>query len=183
MRTYEPMAGECISETASKMVALAAEHNCEVTASFNEITLFANRLSSAGDIQQFYSDESEKRAKAYRESPEFKARELEYAGRERQKQLTLQGALSVAPPMAFKDEAAWQKSVATNKDGYGACVMRYAEKWARLMQAAVAEARDKGGCLLVNDWPSCNCKFCQNESAGSSRNCRLRQRNFARCRR
>lgn len=47
----------------------------------------------------------------------------------------LDGALLMAPKsLTLRDEEGWKKSVEANKDGYGAAVIRYAEKWARLME-------------------------------------------------
>lgn len=42
-------------------------------------------------------------------------------------------------PFAKSDPAGWEKAVAANKDGYGAGVIRYAARWANLMEAQVGE--------------------------------------------
>jgi hypothetical protein len=63
----------------------------------------------------------------------------EYAKREAAKTAALNEALASAPPLALKDKARWQEYVDANKDGgYGEACVRYAEKWARLMQARIS---------------------------------------------
>jgi len=43
--------------------------------------------------------------------------------------------------MRIKDEQAWSAWVANNLDPYGAGVIRYAERWADLIEARMAEGR------------------------------------------
>lgn len=40
--------------------------------------------------------------------------------------------------MKLKDAAGWQKGLDNNRDGYGAAVFKYAERWADLMEEAMA---------------------------------------------
>lgn len=40
--------------------------------------------------------------------------------------------------MRFKDEEGWLKSVEANTDPYGAAIIRYAERWANLMEDRMA---------------------------------------------
>lgn len=58
----------------------------------------------------------------------------------------LRGALSVAPAMEFKDQFLWADYVAKNTDGYGGGVMKFAEQWARLMQAQMAAGKTLAEC-------------------------------------
>ena len=44
--------------------------------------------------------------------------------------------------MKLKDEAGWKKSVEANQDAYGSGVIRFAERWANLMEAKM-EAGEK----------------------------------------
>jgi hypothetical protein len=41
--------------------------------------------------------------------------------------------------MKLKDAAGWEKSLAANTDPYGAAALRFAERWADLMEARIAE--------------------------------------------
>lgn len=52
--------------------------------------------------------------------------------------MTLQDWLSDAPEMAVRDATAWEQQKANNTDPYGGRVVRYAEEWARLMQARMS---------------------------------------------
>lgn len=40
--------------------------------------------------------------------------------------------------MKVKDQEGWDKCLANNQDPYGACCMRYIERWADLMEASMA---------------------------------------------
>ncbi len=50
----------------------------------------------------------------------------------------LANALAESPAIELSDVAAWATAVEKNADPYGAACVRYAENWARLMQAAMA---------------------------------------------
>ena len=54
MNTFEPMAGEHVSTTAERMIALAKETKGNVTAKFNDIELTATEDSTAEDIVAGY---------------------------------------------------------------------------------------------------------------------------------
>ncbi|MFH1078561.1 MAG: hypothetical protein V1745_04780 [Patescibacteria group bacterium] len=41
--------------------------------------------------------------------------------------------------MSLRDEIGWKKMVEVNSDGYSACAIRYAERWACLMEGRIAE--------------------------------------------
>lgn len=85
MRTYEPMPGEHINETAKSIVDMAKESKETVTAVFNDITLTANEGDTEEGIVKAFEEARKQRAEAYRNSPEGKkaAREIE----ERQQQM------------------------------------------------------------------------------------------------
>ena len=125
------MAGENISETAKRMVALAKKTKDTVETKFNDIVLTATSDSNADAIVKFYHDESERRSEAYRNSPEGKkaAREAE-AFRKKADAARAEGILS----FTIKDAESWQKSLDNNKDGYGSGVIRFAARWANLME-------------------------------------------------
>lgn len=46
--------------------------------------------------------------------------------------------------MKFKDEALWNKSLKNNTDPYGACGLRFSQRWAELMEAKM-DAGEKLG--------------------------------------
>ena len=65
MKTYEPMAGENVSETAKRMVALAKKTKGAVTAKFNDIALTAKPGDNPDAIVQYYQTESNRRHEEY----------------------------------------------------------------------------------------------------------------------
>jgi hypothetical protein len=47
--------------------------------------------------------------------------------------------------MNFTNKDDWDTAVKANTDGYGSCIMRYAERWANTMEARIAD-----GALLAD---------------------------------
>lgn len=134
MTRYEPMPGENIRETARRMVAMAKKSKDTVKAAFNEIALTATENSDVDLIVKFYDDESQRRSEAYRNSPEGK--EAERRAEEFRKKAEAARAEGILP-FKVRDAESWQKSVGNkdnNKDGYGSGVIRYAARWANLME-------------------------------------------------
>lgn len=147
MKKYEAMAGENVSETAKRMVALANKSKDQVQADFNGITLTANPGDKPEAITTFYSNESNRRHEEYVKSPEYKESQRKAEEAQRRQNLMLEGALAVAPEkMTLRDEEGWKKSVEANKDGYGSGVIRFAERWARLMEGRIANGDTVEGC-------------------------------------
>lgn len=143
MQTYTPMAGEDIATTATKMVELATHTGDQVNAVFNEIELVTGPNGDPGAITTFYHAESERRAEACRNSPEGKAAELRHQSYRKQAAAAeAEGIL----PFTRKDEAKWQECVTKNNDPYGSCVMRYAARWANLMEAELAKGVQLAQC-------------------------------------
>jgi len=147
MKTYEPMAGENVSETAKRMVALAKKTKGPVTAKFNDIALTAKPGDNPEAIVQYYQTESNRRHEEYVKSPEYKKRQREAKEAQQRQDLMLKGALAVAPEkMTLRDEEGWKKSVAANTDGYGCGVISFAERWARLMEGRMANGDTLEAC-------------------------------------
>jgi hypothetical protein len=140
MITLEAMPGEHVSDVAQKMVDLAKSRGGgQVTTDFNGITLVATADSCPATIAHNYSVECNRRHEAYINSDEYKHRQREAQEKQRQQELLLQGALSVAPEhMTLRDPDGWRQAVEANTDGYGSAVIRYAERWARLMESRLA---------------------------------------------
>ncbi len=139
MQTYEPMAGENISETAKHMVSMAKKTKEPVMARFNDITLTANLDGDADSVVQYYYAESNRRREEYVKSPEYKKRQRESKEAQRRQDLMLKNALAVAPEkITLRDEEGWKKAVAANVDSYGGGIISFAERWARLMEGRMA---------------------------------------------
>lgn len=63
--------------------------------------------------------------------------QAKYKAEQEKKSLSLQGALSTAPPFDVIDTAGWEKCKANNSNPYGGRIVRYAEEWGRLIQARI----------------------------------------------
>lgn len=147
MKTYEPLAGENVSETAKRMVALAKKTKGPVTAKFNDIALTAKPGDNPESIVKYYETESNRRHEEYVKSPEYKKRQREAEEAQRRQDLMLKGALAAAPKkMTLRDEEGWKKAVAANTDGYGGGVMSFAERWACLMEGRMANGDTLEAC-------------------------------------
>jgi hypothetical protein len=135
-KTIEFGIGSHVSGAAEQLVSEAKKISGKVRGDFNGITLTATSTSSTEDILAFYDAESNRRAEAYRNSPEGKkaAREAEEF-RQRADAARAEGIL----PFSLKDPEGWKQSVEKNTDGYGSCVMRYAARWANLMEKKMSE--------------------------------------------
>lgn len=161
MKTYEPRAGEDISRTAKQMVALANCVDDTVKTEFNGVELKANpskdEITAVAVITAYYHNESSRRAEEYVNSPKYKKWQREAEEAQRRQDLILKGALSVAPEkMTLRDEEGWKKTVAANTYGYGGGIIRYAERWARLMEVRMANGATLEACAdktssLVNN--------------------------------
>lgn len=133
-KTYEPRPGEDITETAHSMFALAAKENCRVKATFNDIGLIIGVDGRPEDITRYFYEECERRRKAYDESPEGRASQKR--AEESKKQAAKAEEAGILP-FELTDRDGWQKCVANNNDGYGACCVRYAARWANLMEKEI----------------------------------------------
>ena len=138
MRTYEPMAGESIGKTCETLEQLATEHGDPVQAEFNGVMITASPGSTAGELETEWREETDRKRAEHEASPEYKRRQEAAERRDAGNKASLQAALVDAPPMEFADEQAWGEFTAKNADPYGVRVVRYAEEWARLMQARIA---------------------------------------------
>lgn len=89
----------------------------------------------------FLSDEAKARdAEIEAQNQERRAKaDAEYQERERQKRATLAALLANAPAFDCAAPDKWQAGREKNQDSYGAAIFNYAETWARLMQARLAQ--------------------------------------------
>ena len=75
----------------------------------------------------------------------YKLQQEKWAEEARAKKNKLNAALSNAAQMEFSNKPAWDKFVEANQDSYGNACVKYAEKWAMLMQAKI-----KGGASVAS---------------------------------
>lgn len=147
MKKYEPMCGETVSETAKRMVELATRTGETVKAKFNDITLTAKPSTKAETITKYYSKEGDRRHKAYINSPRYKEQQRKAREALDLHNRNLKAELATAPAkMMFRNEKGWNESVAKNTDDYGSGVMRFADRWARLMEGRMAKGEKLADC-------------------------------------
>ena len=106
MRTYEPRAGENVSETAERMVALANETNEVVTAKFNDIEITASPGGDPQAIVSYFHEEYERRVEAYHNSPEGKRAAREREERRVAAQQKHDALIQQLPNLNFADDVA-----------------------------------------------------------------------------
>jgi len=142
MRTIEFDAGEHIDLAAKHLLAATTlEDDLTVQGIFNGILLTANAESTPESIVAYYHAESERRAEEYRKSPDgIKARREQEGRTQRQTELNAEIDQAIAGcPMKISDQPAWDEFVAKNTDPYSAGVIKFAERWARLMQVRMED--------------------------------------------
>jgi hypothetical protein len=133
---YEPMAGSYINDAAVEMANMALETGKVVVASFNDIGLTVRPGTNPHDIVAAFNGEMHKQHEEYANSPQGKYNQRESERRNRE--MAIEAAKPIAT-FAVKDEEAWKKWVEHNRDPYGNGVIRYAARWANLMEKALAE--------------------------------------------
>lgn len=136
---YKPHAGENISDAAVEMVALANRMGETVTATFNDTPLVAKPGGSAATIVDGFDAEMQRRREEYERSPKYAEDQRLMRERQGKRDSDLAAALATAPPtLTLRNTPAWRSWVEKNQDPYGAACVRYADKWARIMEAEIA---------------------------------------------
>lgn len=162
---HEVMAGETIEQAAFDMISNADDYREDITVNFNGIELIAHPLlwkapgdylrqrDSAGlrarEIVHYYMTECERRHQAYLVSDEYAQSVAAAKKAQAERETALADASALAPKQMTTREGMadeWAKTVARNGDPYGAATIRYAETWARLMEARVASGDSVAGC-------------------------------------
>jgi len=112
--------------------------NDRVKATFNGIGLLTGPDGKPEDITKFYSEECERRSKAYHNSPAGKAA----AKRAEEANKIAEAALKEGIlPFGVMNRDGWKEAVEKNKDGYGSGVIRFAARWANLMETEMAKGK------------------------------------------
>ena len=158
--TYDVLLGSTITTTIRHMIAQAQERDATVNAEFNGVTIRVRADSDPGLIYRDWSramsgciDKTvgphpranltpEGTANDARVEAENERRRQEsdakYRAEADAKRAASAARLAAAPPKNVTDDAAWRSWTDANTDPYGSGVIRYAEMWARLMQAEIA---------------------------------------------
>lgn len=140
---YEPHAGQHIGEACKHLCELAVKLGRPATMSFNGVELSATPDSVTADVVGMFDqemnrrhEESEAERRAWEATPE--GQESVRKAEERRKYVAREVARGLLP-FSVSDQEAWNKCVSVNKgDGYGECTLRYAARWANIMEAALS---------------------------------------------
>lgn len=146
---YDAYAGTTITNAAKNMILCAKEIRRLVKTNFNGITMWADYDENVSIVTTRYSVKSDLRGEAYRCSSDGKAaakrcQEAEEAQHKQDEQV--RAILSSAAPIALKDAEWLAKTVEVNSDGYGSCVVHFAENWARLMHVRLTDGKSVKDC-------------------------------------
>ena len=177
---FDCRAGSHIDNTIKEGIKVASDWDVTVQFTFNEVVVSVRADSNPGLIYRDWSralsgyidkaigphpkpelSDEEKASDAKIEAANEERLQQwrrEADERQRVKELTLRGALSQAPAsLTLKDQEGWDTTVSVNKDGgYGEAVIVFADQWARLMEARIAngdtiEACADEACSLADD--------------------------------
>jgi len=134
------LAGDTIQVACKEAVILAKKKNLGIEFNFNAQVITALPDSNPEVLVKNFMDECDRRHQEYINSEEYKIKEEAYKIKELEKAEKLNSYLKDSPEkMTLKDESAWLTTCEANTDPYGNCVIRYAELWARLLEARMSK--------------------------------------------
>ena len=157
---YDVMAGADITATIKEAIALSAKKKWQIVFEFNGVTVTVRSNSDPALIRRNWSralngyidknvgpypnpvlTDEEKANDARIEAENERKRQerqAQYKAEVKTKLEAVEARLANAPEMELADRKAWQEFRDKNRDSYGAGVVVYAERWARLMQLEMA---------------------------------------------
>jgi len=131
----EPMVGETIEQVTRRMAKRASESRRVVTTTFNDVSITANPDSDPLLMVNEYFAEVNRRHQRWEASPEGQRVLAERAEAQRRAEAA---AAEGIKPFTVTNVTKWNTWVKFNKDPYGAACVRYAARWANLMEARMA---------------------------------------------
>lgn len=144
---YEPRLGDDITDASAKLLALATDSGKPATMQFNDQVVTAHPGMTAAEVANTYHVESERRYAAYIASPEYAARMAAAEIAEQKRKVETAEALVGCPDkMSLRDPEGWAKTLAVNTDGYGSYGLRFAERWACMMEGAMNKGVSLADC-------------------------------------
>ncbi len=155
----EPMPGVSLIPTAAEAITIARDNGEPFTFSFNDVKItvaadsrveligreFHRAVSGyiTGGIGPYPSElltpeeiASDRKIEAANEERRRQAQAAYEADQKKRRMAA--DSLITAHPLELADKEGWESFVNANPDGYGGAVISYAERWARLMQAGMA---------------------------------------------
>lgn len=139
--------GTHIDEACERACIEAHRLQQPVNFEFNDIWLTVDPGDKFEKLVRAYYAESKRRRDYYLASPEYAKHQDEARLREAKRQDERNAALEDAPDaMSLADPDGWKKAQEANQDGYGGGVLAFAERWARMMEAAMANGESLEDC-------------------------------------
>jgi hypothetical protein len=135
MRCYEVSLGQDIAHVLEEMCRDADLHHEPVEAEFNDEKLVAHPGDSPKALLAAWQKRRDVEHAAYAASPEGQA---QAAALVENRRVIAEEEKKPLMTFAVKDQAAWDEWIKTNSDGYGAAIIRYAARWANLMEQRLA---------------------------------------------
>ena len=140
---YEPLCGDTISNACGEAVRLAVHAHTEVEFNFNDTKLIATPNTDPEELCKQYTQECNRRREEYFNSQESKDIVAKYEREEAERRAVAKMRFAAAQDtFELKDSESWQKAVDVNKDEYGADVIDFASKWARLMEVEIKDGEE-----------------------------------------
>jgi hypothetical protein len=147
---HEPQPGSTILKDCGVISGAAKALGENVVMEFNEVLITAKPGDEPEDLAKYYSDECNRRHEAYISTPEYKERQAAAEKAQQEKEDKLAAALAKAPAeFSYSEggEEKWNTCKSVNSDGYGSGVVRFAHRWARLMEAEIANNPNSSGVI------------------------------------
>ncbi len=159
-------AGDVFSTVAEKAKSWSTQHDCNVEFDFNGVTCVVNSSTNlewlwrdymnahtmdwktvGADCVEKYDEKTADELHCRQVAAEEKAeiQRQEYRKQEEREQAAFNEKVS-GIEMEFSDKAQWDIYVEKNDDPYGACCVKYAEGWAKVMQVEIAKGKTIIGC-------------------------------------
>lgn len=147
---YEAVAGTDIHSAIKEMIVWSKMKGKPVQTTFNGATFSVTADTNPEDAYKLWEQTLEKNAEAYWNSPEGikAAAEAKARAEKKAKEDAEVSELIKDEVLELTAEKAWNKSLRVNTDPYGSGVMRYAERWGKLMQV---EMRQRGTEVLTKE--------------------------------
>ena len=147
---YEAVAGENIKDCIKTMLLMSKIEGKPVQTTFNGATFSVTADTAPDEAYKLWEQTLEKNAEAYWNSSEGikAAAEAKARAEKKAKEDAEVSELIKDEVLELTAEKAWNKSLRVNTDPYGSGVMRYAERWGKLMQV---EMRQRGTEVLTKE--------------------------------
>lgn len=135
---FKAYIGEDIRNACDRMVCATRDLGRKHMMDFNGEKLLCMKGTTVDELVGEYHERCLVQQKAYEQTEEYSEslrRKDEF--RKQARKAKEEGIL----PFRLSDEMGWRETVENNQDGYGACGIRYAARWAHLMEQELSRGK------------------------------------------